>query len=71
VRELSHAETAQLLGISKSQLYRYGDDGRITYRPHGPKGRRRYTVDQLQIEAQQLQLLFDEVLLRQFLEKKR
>lgn len=59
----------RLVGISKAQLHRYGNDGKVTHRPHGPRGRRRYTVEQLRLDAQALHLSFNEELIGQLAEK--
>lgn len=67
--ELSSSDAAKLLGISKAQLHRYGNDGKVTHRPHGPRGRRRYTVEQLRLDAQALHLSFNEELIGQLAEK--
>jgi DNA-binding transcriptional MerR regulator len=68
--ELSSSDVAKLLGISTAQLHRYGNEGKITYRPHGPRGRRRYPVEQLRLDAQALHLSFNEELIGQLAEKK-
>ena len=58
---------AKLLGIGKTQLYRYGNEGKITYRPHGPRGRRRHNIEQLRIDVRALNLSFNEELLHQLI----
>jgi DNA-binding transcriptional MerR regulator len=68
--EVSTETAARMLGISESQLLRYGNEGKITYRSHGPRGRRRYDLEQLRSDAQSLDLPFDEQVLSQ-LEKQR
>jgi DNA-binding transcriptional MerR regulator len=67
--EVPTETAARLLGISESQLLRYGNEGKITYRPHGPRGRRRYDLEQLRIDAQSLNLSFSEELVGQITEK--
>lgn len=58
--ELTTSEVVKLLGISPAQLHRYGDEGKINFRPHGPRGRRRYNIEQLRRDAAALQLPFSE-----------
>jgi DNA-binding transcriptional MerR regulator len=67
--EVSTETAARMLGISESQLLRYGNEGKITYRSHGPRGRRRYDLEQLRIDAQSLNLPFSEEQIGQITEK--
>jgi hypothetical protein len=69
--EVATDVAARLLGISKKQLQRYGDDGVIQYRPHGPRGRRRYDLNYLRTIAPTLRLCFDEQLAKELAEPSR
>lgn len=68
--ELTTSEGVKLLGISEAQLHRYGNEGKISYRPHGPRGRRRYNIEQLRRDAAALQLPFDEEQARSIVESR-
>ena len=60
--EISTTTAAELLGISRTQLHRYGTEGKVSFRTHGPRGRRRYSLEQLRVEAEALNLTVNEEL---------
>ena len=62
--EISTTTAAELLGISRTQLHRYGNEGKVSFRTHGPRGRRRYNLEQLRRDARLLKLSLDEERLR-------